>query len=57
VVPLIAIFLLAYYGTSSEQLGKFITKRTPLIKAMTVVVFLVLAGWLVYSLIKLTGVA
>jgi len=57
VVPLMVIFLLAYYGTSSEQLGQFITKRTPLIKAMTVVVFLVLAGWLVYSLIKLTGVA
>jgi cytochrome c biogenesis protein CcdA/thiol-disulfide isomerase/thioredoxin len=57
VVPLVAIFLFAFYGTSSEQLGKFITQRTPLIKALTVLVFLVLAGWLVYSLIALHGVA
>jgi len=57
VVPLIIIFLLAYFGTSSEQLGQFITKRTPLIKALTVVVFLVLAAWLVYSLVSLSGVA
>jgi len=57
VIPLIAIFLVAYFGTSSEQLGSFITKRTPLIKALTVVIFLVLAGWLVYGLLSLHGVA
>jgi cytochrome c biogenesis protein CcdA/thiol-disulfide isomerase/thioredoxin len=57
VVPLVAIFLLAFYGTSSEQLGTFITRRTPLIKLMTVLVFLVLAGWLVLQLMALRGVA
>ena len=57
VLPLVVIFLLAFYGTSSEQLGKFITQRTPLIKLLTVLVFLVLAGWLVYGLMALHGVA
>jgi cytochrome c biogenesis protein CcdA len=57
VVPLVIIFLLAYYGTSSEQLGKFITQRTPLIKLLTVLVFLALAGWLVYGLVSLSGLA
>ncbi len=57
VVPLVAIFLLAYFGTSSEQLGTFITQRTAAIKLLTLVVFLVLFGWLVYSLMPLLGVA
>jgi cytochrome c biogenesis protein CcdA len=57
IVPLVVIFLLAYFGTSSEQLGNFITERTAAIKLLTVVVFLVLAGWLIYSLLPLFGVA
>lgn len=56
VVPLIIIFGLAYFGTSSEQLGNFITKRTAPIKLLTTLVFLVLAGWLIYSLLPLFGV-
>jgi cytochrome c biogenesis protein CcdA len=51
IVPLVAIFILAYFGTSSEQLGCFITKRTPLIKLATAGLFLVLAGWLVVALV------
>ena len=57
VVPLVIVFLLAYFGTSSEQLGDFITRRTAAIKLLTVVVFLVLAGWLIYSLLPLFGLA
>lgn len=57
ILPLIIVFLLGYFGTSSEQLGDFITKRTAAIKLLTVVVFLVLAGWLIYSLAPLFGVA
>jgi cytochrome c biogenesis protein CcdA len=56
IVPLIAVFALAYFGTSSEQLGNFITERTAAIKLLTVVVFLVLAGWLIYSLLPLFGI-
>jgi len=57
IVPLVVIFVLAYFGTSSEQLGSFITKRTAAIKMLTVIVFLVLAGWLIYSLLPLLGLA
>jgi cytochrome c biogenesis protein CcdA/glutaredoxin len=57
VVPLVVVFLLAYFGTSSEQMGDFITRRTAAIKLLTVVVFLVLAGWLIYSLLPLFGLA
>jgi cytochrome c biogenesis protein CcdA/glutaredoxin len=56
IVPLVVVFVLAYFGTSSDQLGSFITQRTATIKLLTVVVFLVLAGWLVYSLLPLFGV-
>lgn len=56
IVPLVIVFLLAYFGTSSEKMGEFITKRTAAIKLLTVVVFLVLAGWLLYSLAPLFGV-
>jgi cytochrome c biogenesis protein CcdA len=57
VVPLVVVFLLAYFGTSSEQMGDFITKRTAAIKLLTMVVFLVLASWLIYSLLPLFGLA
>ncbi len=56
IVPLVVIFVLAYFGTSSEQLGNFITRRTAAIKLLTVFLFLVLAGWLIYSLLPLFGV-
>ena len=57
VLPLVVVFVLAYFGTSSEQMGNFITKRTAAIKLLTVIVFLVLAGWLIYSLLPLFGLA
>jgi cytochrome c biogenesis protein CcdA len=56
ILPLVAIFLLAYFGTSSEQLGAFITRRTASIKILTAVIFLVMAGWLIYHLLPLFGV-
>jgi cytochrome c biogenesis protein CcdA/glutaredoxin len=57
IVPLVVVFVLAYFGTSSEQLGDFITRRTAAIKLLTAVIFLVLAGWLIYSLLPLFGLA
>lgn len=56
IAPLVVIFVLAYFGTSSEQLGNFITQRTAPIKLLTAVVFLVMAGWLIYNLLPLFGV-
>jgi len=51
ILPLVVVFLLAYFGTTSEQLGMFINRRTATIKLGTTLLFLVLAGWLFITLL------
>jgi cytochrome c biogenesis protein CcdA len=51
ILPLIVVFGLAYFGTTSEELGIFIHRRTAAIKLATALLFVVLAGWLVYGLV------
>jgi len=51
ILPLVVVFLLAYFGTTSEQLGMFINRRTATIKLGTALLFLVLAGWLFITLL------
>jgi cytochrome c biogenesis protein CcdA len=51
ILPLVVVFGLAYFGTTSEQLGMFINRRTATIKLGTAVLFLVLAGWLFITLL------
>jgi cytochrome c biogenesis protein CcdA len=51
ITPLVVIFLLAYFGTTSEQLAHVVGRHTETIKLLTVSLFLVLAGWLIYGLI------
>jgi len=53
ILPLVVVFILAFFGTTSEQLGQFLNKRTATVKLMTAVVFLILTGWLTYSLVQL----
>ena len=48
IVPLVAIFILAYLGTSSHQFARFVDRHTATIKLATALLFLVLAGWLIY---------
>jgi cytochrome c biogenesis protein CcdA len=50
ILPLVVVFGLAYFGTTSKRLGFFIHRHTATIKLMTGLLFLVLAGWLVFSL-------
>jgi cytochrome c biogenesis protein CcdA len=50
-LPLVVVFGLAYFGTTSERLGLFIHRRTAAIKLATAVLFVVLAGWLLYGLV------
>jgi cytochrome c biogenesis protein CcdA/glutaredoxin len=50
IVPLIVVFILAYYGTTSKQLVEFLEKRAAAVKLGMVVLFLSLGGWLLYSL-------
>jgi cytochrome c biogenesis protein CcdA/glutaredoxin len=51
VLPLVVVFLLAYFGTTSQQLGQFINRRAATIKLATAGLFLLLAGWLVTALL------
>lgn len=51
VAPLIGIFLLVYYGTTSHQLNSWMTKHAATVKLGTAVLFLIMAGWLGYSLL------
>lgn len=51
VLPLVVVFLLAYFGTTSQQLGQFINRRAATIKLATAGLFLLLAGWLATTLV------
>jgi len=51
ILPLVVVLGLAYFGTTSEQLGMFINRRTATIKLGTALLFLVLAGWLLFTLL------
>ena len=51
ILPLVVVFVLAYLGTTSEQLGQFINRRAATVKLLTAGLFLLLAGWLVVTLV------
>jgi cytochrome c biogenesis protein CcdA len=53
VVPLIVVFLLVYYGTTSQQLTDWMTRRAAAVKLGTALLFFLMAGWLGYSLLSL----
>jgi cytochrome c biogenesis protein CcdA/glutaredoxin len=56
IVPLIVVFGLSYYGTTSEQLGKFVDRHTSTIKAITGLVFVGLSLWMTWTLAPLFGI-
>jgi len=51
ILPLVGVFLLAYFGTTSEQLIHWMNRRAAPVKLGMAALFLVLAGWLVYSIV------
>jgi len=51
VLPLVIVFVLAYYGTTSFQFGRFLEKNAARVKLGAVVLFAALALWLGVSLI------
>lgn len=53
ITPLIIIFMLVYFGTTSQQLTRWMTRRAAAVKLGTAVLFLLLAGWLGYSIMTL----
>jgi thiol-disulfide isomerase/thioredoxin len=51
ILPLVAIFGIVYWGTTSEQLSFFLQRRTSTIKLFTALFFFVLAGILIIILL------
>ena len=51
VVPLVIVFVLAYFGTTSQQLGLFIRRHTAKVKLATAGLFVLLTIWMVVSLL------
>jgi len=53
ILPLVAVFVLVYLGTTSQQLIDWMTKHTATVKLGTAALFLFLAGWLAHSVAAL----
>ncbi len=51
ILPLVVVFILVYYGTTSHQLGRFLEQNTARVKLGAVILFASLATWLGLSLI------
>ena len=55
VLPLIAVFLFAFFGVSSQELALFLERRTAVVKLFTALLFLGVGAWLVYAFLPLFG--
>jgi cytochrome c biogenesis protein CcdA/glutaredoxin len=51
ILPLVVVFVLAYFGTTSRQLGLLIHRHTAKVKLATAGLFFLLAGWMVVTLV------
>jgi len=51
ILPLVVLFVLAYFGTTSQQLGLFIHRHTATVKLATAGLFVLLAVWMVMTLL------
>jgi len=51
ILPLVVVFVLAYFGTTSQQLGLFIHRHTATVKLATAGLFVLLAVWMVVTLL------
>jgi hypothetical protein len=51
VLPLVVVFVLAYYGTTSKDLSRFLQKNAATVKLGMVLLFSSLAVWLGLSLV------
>jgi cytochrome c biogenesis protein CcdA/thiol-disulfide isomerase/thioredoxin len=56
IVPLIIVFLLAFFGVSSERFSLVLQRHTATVKLCTALLFLGLGLWLFYSFLPLFGV-
>jgi cytochrome c biogenesis protein CcdA/thiol-disulfide isomerase/thioredoxin len=52
ILPLVVVFILAYYGTTSKQLTRFLERRGATIKLGMALLFAALAAWLLTSVVR-----
>jgi hypothetical protein len=55
IAPLIVVFTLSYFGTTSEQMGQFVSRHTATVKLLTGLLFVGLALWMTWTLAPLFG--
>lgn len=51
ILPLVIIFILVYFGTTSKDLTRFLKRRAASVKFAMGIVFISLGGWLLVSLV------
>jgi cytochrome c biogenesis protein CcdA len=51
IMPLVVVFILAYYGTGSKQLTRFLERRAAAVKLGLTLLFAALATWLLVSVV------
>jgi cytochrome c biogenesis protein CcdA/thiol-disulfide isomerase/thioredoxin len=51
VAPLVVVFFLVYHGTGAKQLTHFLQRRASTVKLCISFLFLILGGWLAFSLL------
>ncbi len=51
ILPLVVIFVLVYFGTTSKDLTQFLKEKAATVKFAMGIVFVLLGSWLVYSLV------
>ena len=49
ILPLVVVFILAYYGTTSKDLTSFLQKHAAVVKIGMALIFFALAAWLLFS--------
>ncbi len=56
IVPLVVVFVVTYFGTTSEQLGSLVSRQTATVKLLTGLLFAGLALWMTWAMVPLFGV-
>ena len=51
ILPLVVVFILAYYGTTSKDLTSFLQKHAAAVKIGMALLFFALAAWLLITVL------
>jgi len=56
ILPLVLVFVIVYFGATSEQLSSLVGRHTATVKLLTGLLFVGLALWMTWALVPLFGV-